>query len=109
MFAKGKTIEDQVIHINRRKMERINDDLDKRVYGWYLDSNGKSKYFLSIYNEHNYSEELTFEIDFSKDGKEIIKEGLRFSTNRGVVNLNENNQYFPQARKVAQYIKDQFL
>lgn len=100
---------------SKRDLENINDLLsdksqtDDTFYGWYLDSNGMNKYFLSLYNPTNYSEELIFEIDFTKDNTEIIVEGLRFHPRNKVRKILKRSVYYSQAIDMANYIKERFV
>lgn len=98
---------DELIYINNEMLEDINNHLEDEFYGWYIDSNGKNSYFLSVFNGSNYSEELIFTIDFN-DPKFVI-EGFRFPEDKPIKDLKPTNKYYKEAAEVAKYIKEKFL
>lgn len=97
----------ELIFLNEEMLDNINDDLEKAYFGWYIDSNSKNSYFLSVFNSNNFSEELIFSIDFNDDG--FVTEGFRFPEEREVTEINPKNKYFQQAKDVALYIKKKYL
>lgn len=93
--------------LQRDKIEAINDNLMENYQGWELGSNGKSKYFLSVFNKNNIKEELIFELDFKVEY--LILEGLRFKEEGDPTFIPLHHKYFKEAEEIGAYIREKFL
>lgn len=97
-----------VVIWTEKDIEKINDDLEDKFYGWYLDSTGKNKYFLSIFSRENFSQELIFEVDFSYKTS-MIRDGFRSREDKEGIEIKKDSKYFKEANKVAKYIKTKYF
>lgn len=94
--------------ISKERLSEINEDLEQSNSGWFLDSDGKRFYFLSIFDRDNTKEKLIFEVDF--EAEELITTGFRLNVATYETNaIHTESIHIRLARAVAQYIKDKFL